>query len=1011
MVSQRVARIISATLIGFHSTQFFFLSPLSNYIMAESFIVEATMAVLTTVLGRTAGEVKLSWRSKYDIKELEKKLIRIRMLLSVAADKRINNPLVDDWLSKVKNVAYEGDDLLDELAYEALKRRLKFANQSQYKKKLRLFFNVSSNPIVFRFQMGHKVHNLMVSIEDVFKDAQVLGIKPVDLAEGPGKRVPELEDVQLQVQRELVTSRGLIGRDQDEANIVRMLCNPGNADRNLNVVSIVGMAGLGKTALAKRVSDSNEIRYHFQRIIWICVSHDFNLKLVLIDLAEIISGYQCNGSNYQKMLLELSDKRYLLVLDDVWDTMYNVWESFTSELLNIHASRGSAILVTTRSYQVARSLETCSYNEDLATEFPQVYQLEGLNFQDSWVLFQQKVRVIQTPGSELEAIAKSMVRKCGGLPLAIRVLSDLLRSKNTMKDWREIRNSAIWNSNINNGILPSLKLSFNYLPSASLKKCFAYCAIFPEDATIRRETLIQLWMAQGFLHPEGDVKLDDWGNVKECKMHDAVRVLAIAVWRQEWVTLREGIDLNAIGSNIRHLSLLTPYYHPTQEHMKHLRTLASENFKSGVPQTLLVHAKCLRVLSLVHCNLKDLPDSISLLKLLKYLDISENCITLIRKGLVNRLYHLQTLRLHCMRLGSTFPTLPKELSRLINLTYVCSHKSSSMGDFLKIPLVSCLENPTLVSGHSWGGTISDLEPLNNLCGSLALWQLELVTSRETARKANLCSKGNLKCLDLAWSYSNRATNNINICEEVLEELRPHENIEALNIWYYKGANFPSWSSELSSLMQIKIYYSRNLRWLSPFSVLPSLKVLVVWGCDSLTTFPHLNGLNFLEKLQIGRCPSLICLPDVKDLTKLHTLEIHNCGKITTLPKGLSVLSNLTHMDIGLLSQDLHYFPFPADITASCPLAKSLRKLRLVGWPNLGNLPDQLVHFTELQTLSIANFAALEYLPNWLGILNSLEIVQLENMVNLKRVPSRYYMRPATRFRGFWFQPFHCPYLV
>ncbi|KMT10518.1 hypothetical protein BVRB_5g116420 [Beta vulgaris subsp. vulgaris] len=200
------------------------------------------MAVLTTVLGRTAGEVKLSWRSKYDIKELEKKLIRIRMLLSVAADKRINNPLVDDWLSKVKNVAYEGDDLLDELAYEALKRRLKFANQSQYKKKLRLFFNLSSNPIVFRFQMGHRVHNLMVSIKDVFKDAQVLGIKPVDLAEVPGKRVPELEDVQLQVQRELVTSRGLIGRDQDEANIVRMLCHPENADRNLNVVSIVGMA-------------------------------------------------------------------------------------------------------------------------------------------------------------------------------------------------------------------------------------------------------------------------------------------------------------------------------------------------------------------------------------------------------------------------------------------------------------------------------------------------------------------------------------------------------------------------------------------------------------------------------------------------------------------------------------------------------------------------------------------------------------------------------------------------
>ena len=83
----------------------------------------------------------------------------------------------------------------------------------------------------------------MCCIEDVYRDAQVLGIKPVELAAGSSRGVPVLEDIQLQVQQELVNSRGLIGRDQDEANIVKMLCHPENADRDVNVIGIVGMAG------------------------------------------------------------------------------------------------------------------------------------------------------------------------------------------------------------------------------------------------------------------------------------------------------------------------------------------------------------------------------------------------------------------------------------------------------------------------------------------------------------------------------------------------------------------------------------------------------------------------------------------------------------------------------------------------------------------------------------------------------------------------------------------------
>ncbi|KAK9289116.1 hypothetical protein L1049_017589 [Liquidambar formosana] len=103
---------------------------------------------------------------------------------------------------------------------------------------------------------------------------------------------------------------------------------------------------------------------------------------------------------------------------------------------------------------------------------------------------------------DLEAIGREIVKKCARVPLAAKVLGGIMCSKKEKDEWLSIQNNKIWElPEDQNRILPALKLSFNHLPSPSLKQCFAYCSVFSKDLEIEKDRLIQLWMAQGLLRP------------------------------------------------------------------------------------------------------------------------------------------------------------------------------------------------------------------------------------------------------------------------------------------------------------------------------------------------------------------------------------------------------------------------------------------------------------------------------------------------------------------------------
>lgn len=198
---------------------------------------------------------------------------------------------------------------------------------------------------------------------------------------------------------------------------------------------------------------------------------------------------------------QLSNKKFLLVLDDVWnlnprDEGYmelsdrEGWERLRTPLLA--AAEGSKIVVTSSNKSVAEAMKAAP-----------THDLGKLSSEDSWSLFKKHAFGDRDPNAflELERIGRQIVDKCQGLPLAVKALGCLLYSKDEKMEWDDVLRSEIWHPQRGSEILPSLILSYHHL-SLPLKHCFAYCSIFPQDHQFNKEKLILLWMAEGLLHPQ-----------------------------------------------------------------------------------------------------------------------------------------------------------------------------------------------------------------------------------------------------------------------------------------------------------------------------------------------------------------------------------------------------------------------------------------------------------------------------------------------------------------------------
>jgi soluble cytochrome b562 len=427
------------------------------------------------------------------------KLKDIQKMLDAAEERQYSDPAVKEWLDDLKHLVYDVDDIVDELATEAFLAE----NQARPTKVRKLNIPVASSSRKIDSTLQSKIKEVTDRFNEIVTRKDQLNLK--ETADGRShSKTGVLAPTSVLTEPE----PHVYGRGKDKEAVVELLVGEKYcSDAQLSVIPILGMGGIGKTTLAQWVYNDESVQNSFALKAWACVSQDFDIDRVTKRILQPLTSENCDGKDLNWLQLKLKEKlqgkKFLVVLDDLWNDDYCNWFILRAPFLV--GAPGSKIIITTRSSKVssmtgtiqAHSLPLLS-NDDCLSIFTQ-HALGASNF---------------SAHSNLQDIGKKFIERCKGLPLAARTLGGLLRTiKKERNEWEDVLKSKIWDiPEARSGIVPALMLSYHHLPS-HLKRCFMYCSILPEDYEFEEQELILLWMAEGLIQPpEGDKQMEDLGS-------------------------------------------------------------------------------------------------------------------------------------------------------------------------------------------------------------------------------------------------------------------------------------------------------------------------------------------------------------------------------------------------------------------------------------------------------------------------------------------------------------------
>ncbi|XP_049353813.1 putative disease resistance RPP13-like protein 1 [Solanum verrucosum] len=854
------------------------------------------------------------------LKNLRMTLRGLQIVLSDAENKQASNPSVRDWLNELRDAVDSAENLMEEVNCEAL--RLKVETSNQQVSDLNLCLSDD-----FFLNIKDKLEDTIETLENLQKQIGDLGLQKHFGLTKQETRTPSTS---------LVDESDIFGRQKEKKDLIDRLLSEDASGGNLTVVPIVGMGGAGKTTLAKVVYNDEKVKNHFGLKAWYCVSEAYDAFRITKGLLQEIGLVVNDNLNQLQVKLKesLKGKRFLLVLDDVWNDNYNEWDDLRNVF--VQGDMGSKIIVTTRKESVAQM--TCAKKMDRCA-----ITVGTLPIDDSWALFKRHSLENRDPEElpELEEIGKQIADKCKGLPLAIKTLAGILRRKSDVDEWRDILSSKIWEQpSCLKGILPALMLSYNDLPP-DLKRCFAFCAIYPKDYQFCKDQVIHLWIANGLVQQfrSGNLYFDELrsrslfervpkskGKSEGFLMHDLVNDLAQIASSNLCIRLEENEGSDDMLEQSRHMS----YSMGREGDFEKLKLLSkSEQLRTLLPvnivfcfyqlskrvlHNILPKLTSLRALSLSGYEIEEFPNDLFVkLKLLRFLDLSWTKIKRLPDSIC-ALYNLETLLLSSC---ADLEELPLQMEKLINLRHLdlsntfnsnLRHLDLSNTFNSKMLLhLSKLKSLQVLVGAKLlldGLKMEDLGELENLYGSLSVLKLQNVVDKREALKAKLKEKNHVENLSLEWSENSTAEFSQTEID-ILDGLRPHTNIKEVEITGYRGTQFSNWLADPLFLKLVKLSLSncKDCFSLPALGELPSLKILCIRGMHKITEvtkefygsssskkpFNSLEKLEFEDMLAWKHWHVLGC----GEFPKLEKLSIENCPKLMEkLPENLCSLTEL-----------------------------------------------------------------------------------------------------------------------
>uniref|UniRef100_A0A2N9GRE3 Uncharacterized protein n=1 Tax=Fagus sylvatica TaxID=28930 RepID=A0A2N9GRE3_FAGSY len=828
----------------------------------ESAIVSHLIDNIFSVL---ATEASLLWGVHDVVDDIKDELKSMRSFLVDADKKGASSEGEKTWVAKVRDLVYDVEDVIDKFMYHIHGQRI----GGQFDMFLHHTIYIPRSLWV-RHQIATKLQKINKKIKIISEVNQRYG---VDRIESTNSKDNHKWVVRRGESSLFLIEDELVGIENKRQPIMEWLMD---RKPQQTVISIVGMGGSGKTTLVANTYNNDAVKRHFDCYAWITVSQAYNIEELLMSM--LMKFYESRkeansedlGSMDYRLLVKmlvnyLQKKKYLLVIDDVWDT--NILDEIKVNLAFI--------------------ILNCWKRERHGNSFARKHsQLEAVH-------------------QILTSLAQELVGKCQGLPLAIAALGSLLYSKH-ISQWKEIYNSLNWSLS-NNPRLQVVKtillLSFNDLPYR-LKHCFLYCSLFPEDHVIRRRKIIMLWMAEGFVEqvkgstPEEVaesylvqlifrsmlqvLERNESGRPKRCKMHDLMRELALSISEKEkFGVVHDG------GEEIKECKARRISIQKTDRELKSFMRMS--NLRSFLVfnkslKTLPSRNKMLRVLDLEDAPINELPDELFNLFNLRYLSFRGTLIKELPNS-IGRLLNLQTLDIK----NTQIKVLPHGIGKLKNLRHLTMFGyTGNWNDFKRS---SGMQAPSNICKLTNLQCLSTIEVKDNLITQIrSMTQLTSISisNVKATDEIDLCES--IQNLRLLRTLFIMVTNE----EETLRMdalLSPPPNLRRLHL-VGKLEKIPQWFSSLQSLTHLELHWSRLEE-----DPLPHIAALPLLGRLTLTNAYVANQLCFntrfpkfieLEIRNFSMLNEIIIEKGV--MPNLRSLWIDKCMELKTVPKGIEHLN-------------------------------------------------------------------------------------------------------------------------